>query len=62
MNRALWIIAVPAVLGYNFLVRSNRMTLARLDAFAHDLFAFLATGAKIEAQAPSNVTLLKQTG
>ena len=55
-------VAIPAVLGYNFLVRSNRMTLARLDAFAHDLFTFLSTGAKIEAQAPSNVTLLKQAG
>jgi biopolymer transport protein ExbB len=53
-------VAIPAVLGYNFLVRTNRMTLARLDAFAHDLFTFLSTGAKIEAQAPSNVTLLKQ--
>ena len=52
-------VAIPAVLGYNFLVRSNRMTLARLDAFAHDLFTFLGTGAKIEAQAPSNLTLLK---
>ena len=52
-------VAIPAVLGYNFLVRSNRMTLARLDAFAHDLFTFLGTGAKIEAQAPSNVTHIK---
>jgi biopolymer transport protein ExbB len=55
-------VAIPAVLGYNFLVRANRMTLARLDAFAHDLFTFLSTGAKIEAQVPSNVTLLKQAG
>jgi biopolymer transport protein ExbB len=43
-------VAIPAVLGYNFIVRANRMTLARLDSFAHDLFAFLATGAKIDAQ------------
>ena len=42
-------VAIPAVLGYNFLVRSNRVTLARLDAFAHDLFTFLATGSKIGA-------------
>lgn len=51
-------VAIPAVLGYNFIVRSNRVTLSQLDAFAHDLFTFLATGAKIEAQAP-NVTPLK---
>ena len=54
-------VAIPAVLGYNFLVRSNRMTLARLDAFAHDLFAFLATGVKIEPQQPSNVAVFKNT-
>lgn len=42
-------VAIPAVLGYNFLVRANRMTLARLDAFAHDLFAFLSTGVKVDS-------------
>lgn len=48
-------VAIPAVLGYNFIVRSNRMTLARLDGFAHDLYTFLVTGAKVgstEAPAP----------
>ncbi len=45
-------VAVPAVLAYNAFVRSNRMVLARLDAFAHDLFAFLTTGSHpAEAQA-----------
>jgi len=48
-------VAIPAVLGYNFLVRANRLTLARLDAFAHDLFTFLGTGVRIEGQAVSNV-------
>jgi len=38
-------VAIPAVLAYNAFVRSNRMVLAKLDAFAHDLFAFLTTGA-----------------
>lgn len=37
-------VAIPAVLGYNAFVRSNRVLLGRLDAFAHDLFAFLTTG------------------
>jgi biopolymer transport protein ExbB len=37
-------VAIPAVLAYNALVRSNRLVLAQLDAFAHDLFAFLTTG------------------
>jgi biopolymer transport protein ExbB len=51
-------VAIPAVLGYNFIVRANRVTLSQLDAFAHDLFAFLATGAKIEPQA-AHVTPIK---
>lgn len=34
-------VAIPAVLAYNAFVRSNRVVLARLDAFAHDLFAAL---------------------
>ncbi|MDP3856745.1 MAG: MotA/TolQ/ExbB proton channel family protein [Stagnimonas sp.] len=52
-------VAIPAVLGYNFIVRANRLTLAQLDAYAHDLFTFLATGVKYDAQAGSTVTSLK---
>ena len=37
-------VAIPAVLAYNGFVRSNRVYLASLDAFAHDLFTFLCTG------------------
>jgi len=37
-------VAIPAVLAYNFFVRSNRVYLGGLDAFAHDLFTFLTTG------------------
>lgn len=37
-------VAIPAVLAYNAFVRSNRVVLGKLDAFAHDLFAFLTTG------------------
>ncbi len=51
-------VAIPAVLGYNLIVRANRLTLAQLDAFAHDLFAFLGTGCKIDTAA-GNVTPLK---
>lgn len=40
-------VAIPAVLAYNFSVRSNRMVLAQLDSFAHDLFAFLTTGSRV---------------
>jgi biopolymer transport protein ExbB len=41
-------VAIPAVLGYNLITRSNRVALARLDAFAHDLYAFLVTGSRLD--------------
>jgi biopolymer transport protein ExbB len=50
-------VAIPAVLAYNFSVRRNRLVLAQLDSFAHDLFAFLTTGSHV-AQT-SNVTALR---
>ncbi|WP_374317021.1 MotA/TolQ/ExbB proton channel family protein [Aquabacterium sp.] len=37
-------VAIPAVMGYNWLTRSNRVWSARLDAFAFELFTFLSTG------------------
>lgn len=40
-------VAIPAVLGYNAFTRVNRLTLGELDAFAHDLHAFLTTGARL---------------
>ena len=40
-------VAIPAVLAYNAFTRVNRVTLAELDAFAHDLHAFLITGARV---------------
>lgn len=46
-------VAIPAVLAYNAFVRANRLLLARLDAFAHDLFTVLTTGSHLgEALAP----------
>lgn len=47
-------VAIPAVLGYNFIVRGNRMTQARLDGFAHDLYTFLVTGAKVGSAEPAS--------
>ncbi|WP_317201291.1 MotA/TolQ/ExbB proton channel family protein [Janthinobacterium sp.] len=45
------VVAIPAVLAYNGLNRVNRLTLAELDAFAHDLHAYLGTGGRAAAQA-----------
>ena len=41
-------VAVPAVLAYNFLLRAHRVIAAELDGFAHDLHAYLTTGARLE--------------
>ena len=45
-------VAIPAVLAYNAFVRANRLRLARLDAFAHDLFALLTAGVAAGAVVP----------
>ena len=50
-------VAIPAVLAYNACVRWNRVVLAQLDSFAHDLFAFLTTGSHLDEPMP--VTPLK---
>lgn len=52
-------VAIPAVLAYNDCVRSNRLLLAQLDAFAHDLFAFLTTGSAINAMPETKAQLHK---
>ena len=39
-------VAIPAVLAYNAFTRRNRVWLARLDAFAHDLYAVIIVGEK----------------
>jgi len=42
-------VAIPAVLAYNAFGRANRVILAELDALAHDLHAYLTTGARLNA-------------
>jgi biopolymer transport protein ExbB len=41
-------VAIPAVLAYNAYTRLNRVVLAELDGFAHDLLALLTTGSRLE--------------
>lgn len=41
------LVAVPAVLGYNWLVRRNKVALEDVRAFANDLDAYLVVGARI---------------
>ncbi len=40
-------VAIPAVLGYNALVRGNKFIVARMNRFAHDLHAYFVTGARV---------------
>lgn len=42
-------VAIPAVLGYNALVRGNKGMLHKLNRFAHDLHALLLTGSRVGA-------------
>ncbi len=47
-------VAIPAVLGYNALVRGNKAILAALNSFAHDLHAHFVTGARVQASRPGS--------
>ncbi len=40
-------VAIPAVLGYNALVRGNKGVLSQLSRFAHDLHAYYVTGSRV---------------
>ena len=55
-------VAIPAVLAYNGFTRHNRVVLAELDAFAHDVFTFMATGHRAgEAATPAPRTTVVQS-
>jgi biopolymer transport protein ExbB len=40
-------VAIPAVLGYNALVRGNKGVIAKLNRFAYDLHALFVTGSRV---------------
>ena len=42
-------VALPAVMGYNWLTRSHRVLTAKLDAFAFELLTFLSMGRALQA-------------
>ena len=42
-------VAIPAVLAYNAFTRTNRVVMAELDGFAHDLHALVTTGQRLES-------------
>lgn len=49
-------VALPAVMGYNWLTRTNRVLFAKLDSFAFELFAFLSSGQTLRGQARNGHT------
>jgi biopolymer transport protein ExbB len=54
-------VAIPAVLGYNALVRGNKGVLTKLNRFAHDLHAYFLTGARVgPPQADAKVVPMKR--
>ena len=50
-------VAIPAVVGYNWLTRANRVMLSKLDAFAYELHTFVSMGQPLgsEAAPPASV-------
>jgi len=53
-------VAIPAVLGYNALVRGNKGISQKLNRFAHDLHAYFVTGARVSAGGQANVVPMKK--
>ena len=53
-------VAIPAVLGYNALVRGNKGVLQKLSRFAHDLHAYFVTGARVKTGGSANVLPMKK--
>ncbi len=51
MTAAGLFVAIPAVLAYNAFTRANRLVSVQLDGFAHDLHAYLTTGARVGGNA-----------
>lgn len=52
-------VAIPAVLGYNALVRGNKGVLQKLSRFAHDLHAYFVTGARVKSGGDNVVPMKK---
>ncbi len=53
-------VAIPAVLGYNALVRGNKGVLQKLSRFAHDLHAYFVTGARVSGGGQARVVPMKK--
>jgi len=50
-------VAIPAVIGYNWLTRANRVLAAKLDAFAYELHTFVSMGLPLGAAAEASANV-----
>ena len=55
-------VAIPAVLGYNALVRGNKFVLTKLNSFAHDLHAYFVTGARVSSSDADTIVVPLRKG
>ncbi|MDW8335958.1 MAG: MotA/TolQ/ExbB proton channel family protein [Tepidimonas sp.] len=46
-------VAIPAVLGYNALVRGHKSLMHQVNRFAHELHAYFVTGTRVAAASPA---------
>ena len=53
-------VAIPAVLGYNALVRGNKSITSVLNRFGHDLHAYFVTGARVSADGGGKVVSMRK--
>ena len=53
-------VAIPAVLGYNALVRGNKGVVNKLNRFAYDLHAYFVTGARVASANAGRVVPMKK--
>ncbi|MFX9031546.1 MotA/TolQ/ExbB proton channel family protein, partial [Acinetobacter baumannii] len=52
-------VAIPAVLGYNAINRSNKGIINKLNGFARDLHAYLVTGSRVGKNATNPQTEIR---
>jgi biopolymer transport protein ExbB len=49
-------VAVPAVLGYNYLLGRNKLIMERVKLFANDLEQVIVSGSRIEGSSPQVIS------
>ena len=53
-------VAIPAVLGYNALLRGNKSVIYKMNRFVHDLHAYFVTGARVNIDSGGTVFAMKK--